>query len=300
MAGHALTQASKLGGILLLGVLAGCGGGVDSGPAVEFLYAGGDRVFPGGWSDDGRLVYATRNRGDEWAVVQIEVDTGTVTPVATGLGNAGVSAQQRGRLLLESVGVQSDIYLYDLGEGSLARLTETDSNEWHPSFHPNGREVVFDSDRSGPTGLYRSDEPGREPTRLSRPDSSEQVGRYSPDGSRLTFHRRVGDEPADYDVFVLDLRSGTEARLTETPGDDSYADWSPDGTLVVFSSNREASYDLYLACADGGFQERLTSTAQDEKYPRWAPSGDRILYQDGDGSALGLAILSVPKLPDCG
>ena len=66
---------------------------------------------------------------------------------------------------------------------------------------------------------------------------------------------------------------GTDRRqLTEGAGDHLKPSWSPDGRLIVFSSNREGSADLYLMRADGTGVKRLTWGPRDETDAAWSPS----------------------------
>lgn len=76
--------------------------------------------------------------------------------------------------------------------------------------------------------------------------------------------------------------------------DGFWADWSPDGTQIVFASKRDGNVELYLADADGGNQRRLTQNRKLDYFPDWSPDGRRIAFavmedraiyiMDADGS----------------
>jgi Tol biopolymer transport system component len=77
--------------------------------------------------------------------------------------------------------------------------------------------------------------------------------------------------PADFDVFVVDADGSGLRRLTEAPGEDQGASWSPDGTKIVFQSDRgsgEGFSRLWLMNADGSNQRRLTD--QGGFRPTWS------------------------------
>jgi TolB protein len=59
---------------------------------------------------------------------------------------------------------------------------------------------------------------------------------------------------------------------------DAYPMFSPDGTQVVFQSNRTGNVELYAMKADGTGVRRLTETPHDEGTPVWSPDGKKILY----------------------
>ena len=72
---------------------------------------------------------------------------------------------------------------------------------------------------------------------------------WSPDGSKLVFTKDSSVLSAA--VYVLDLFSRLQTRLTNEDGYNGYPCWSPDGTKIVFSSDRNGSFGLWLMDADG-------------------------------------------------
>jgi TolB protein len=60
-------------------------------------------------------------------------------------------------------------------------------------------------------------------------------------------------------------------RLTDNPAIDGQANWSPDGTQIVFSSDRDGNYEIYFMNADGSGQTRLTDNPAGDEIPVWQP-----------------------------
>ena len=57
-------------------------------------------------------------------------------------------------------------------------------------------------------------------------------------------------------------------------------DWSPDGSKIVFASNRMGNYDLYWINADGsGEPTPLTNHPGDDLHPAWSPDGSKIAFE---------------------
>lgn len=76
-------------------------------------------------------------------------------------------------------------------------------------------------------------------------------------------------------------------RLTTDPASDTDPEFSPDGSKIVFCSNRlnNAAKDLWMMNADGSGQYPLWTDPGDEKEPTWSPDGKWIAYcSDRDGS----------------
>jgi TolB protein len=93
---------------------------------------------------------------------------------------------------------------------------------------------------------------------------------------RLAFssNRHGGPE-----IYVVDLGAGgTPQRLTNNSANDWLPDWSPDGTRIVFTSERSGNYDSWVMNADGGNPSAWVATAAWDEYPRWAPDGQRISF----------------------
>jgi len=97
---------------------------------------------------------------------------------------------------------------------------------------------------------------------------------------RIVFTRATGAEGKDIesDVYAIDLDGSREARLTDTPGLDGMASWTPDGGRIAFVSDRDGNWEIYTMAPDGTDQRRLTHTPVDEGAPTFSPDGKEIAY----------------------
>jgi Tol biopolymer transport system component len=102
----------------------------------------------------------------------------------------------------------------------------------------------------------------------------------SPDLQRLAVLKRDG---AVGDLWVLDQARGTATRLTFDPAFDDAPMWSPDGTRIVFSSNRSGRGDLYQKNSAGAGQDEILLKSDHQKIPDdWSADGRFVLYRDLD------------------
>jgi hypothetical protein len=69
-----------------------------------------------------------------------------------------------------------------------------------------------------------------------------------------------------------------QLRLTTNPGDDQYSVWSPDGSKIAFSSEKDGNQKIYVMNADGTNQIRLTYNAASDWVPDWSPDGRKIVF----------------------
>ena len=93
-----------------------------------------------------------------------------------------------------------DVYLVDDPAVEPRRVTEDPALDYNATFSPDGRWLVFTSDRNGSPDLYALDlDEGGEPVRLTRSPALDDAADVSPDGEGLVF---VSTRDGNADVFV--------------------------------------------------------------------------------------------------
>jgi eukaryotic-like serine/threonine-protein kinase len=107
----------------------------------------------------------------------------------------------------------------------------------------------------------------------------------APDGERATvslFDRTRRDR----DIWLVDIARGLRTRFTFDPAEEWGSVWSPDGSRVVFNSNRKGRFDLYQKASSGaGAEEELLVDSRDKFPIDWSPDGRFILFGDGATAA---------------
>jgi hypothetical protein len=62
---------------------------------------------------------------------------------------------------------------------------------------------------------------------------------------------------------------GKPTQLTEDPATDGFPAWSPDGTQIAFTSNRDGNFDIWVMTANGGELRQLTEHPAADQHPSW-------------------------------
>ena len=220
-----------------------------------------------------------------------------------------VQGRQEAELVRETIVYSSiqpsnwDLYLFESPGSSPRRLTTDRGLDYNGVISPDGRWVVFTSERTGNPDLYVLDLQGHAEVRpLVESPAMEDAAAISPDGRRLLF---VSTRSGNADVFVLpfqpeDPPAASEARnLTRHPAGDYNPAFSPDGTRILFSSSRDTSVatvtgaslpptylasELYVMQTDGTDVRRLTQHENWDGAPAWTPDGQAVVfYSQRDG-----------------
>lgn len=110
---------------------------------------------------------------------------------------------------------------------------------------------------------------------------------WSPDGKTIVLTGL--DIEGKKDLYLVSVSDGSIRRLTDDFYDDQDADWSPDGTQLVFSSDRtdwgkKGCYNLFLYDLEKNQIRYLTFGAWRDRGPSWSPDGKTIAFSsDRDG-----------------
>ena len=97
----------------------------------------------------------------------------------------------------------------------------------------------------------------------------------SPQGQTIVFEL-LGD------LYTLPIEGGTAERITDGQAYDMQPRYSPDGSMLVFVSDRDGSENIWVSKADGIEARQLTDTER-ESYmsPIWTPDGDYVMGNKG-------------------
>ena len=199
-----------------------------------------------------------------------------------------------------SDGKQRDIWVYDWARDTLTQLTFDPGDDRFPVWTPDGRRLVFASDRAkaGTSNLYWVNADGTgEVTRLT--DSPEyQVPRSSwhPSGRFLAFH--AGRRATGNDLMILPMEGdatrgwtpGTPTVFLSTPANETTPMFSPDGRWIAYTSNEAGgASDVYVRPFPGpGGQWRISTAGG--RYPRWSATAPELLFVERSRHDHGRAV----------
>jgi len=197
----------------------------------------------------------------------------------------------------------TEIYLMDGDGTNVRRLTDNSYGDWFPSISPNGKTIVFESNRLRNEGeplntsdLFLMNTDGTNQKHLIRGSSAT----WSRDSKFVAYHASAsgtgkpiavfpGAATSDSDIFTMSVvkKGAVPKNITNNPAAvDDDPDWSPTENKIVFVSKdakdnptNAVTAEIYVMNADStGKPIRLTNNSEEERAPAWSPDGKRILF----------------------
>jgi TolB protein len=232
------------------------------------------------WNPKGNFIVYTsyQRRAPDLFVLPFPI--GGARPVTNSRGlEIGGRFSPDGNVVIASVsgtGKGSDLAIFDRS-GRVRQLIGqgNGSIDLSPSFSPDGREVVFCSDRSGSPQIYRAALVGGEARRISFVNSPYCTSPdWSPKGDKIAFVCRVNGK---FQLFVSRADGSNSTQITDI-GNNEDPSWSPDGHYLAFSStfDQRSGFDIAILRLADKFQSskitQLTFTPADDTDPAWGPA----------------------------
>ena len=167
-------------------------------------------------------------------------------------------------------------------------LLPTPHDDYDAAWAPDGKSIVFTSDRNGSGDLFLVKADGSGLTQLTSDASYDDQAAFSPDGEQLVFVSTRGGGYSN--IWTLDVATKRAKRLTSGPGGDFRPSWSPDGKWIAFSSGRGVTppfaegrwerqqlAEIYLIRPDGSGMKKVTSNGGFCGSPKWMSDSRHIL-----------------------
>ncbi|BCS32370.1 hypothetical protein TBR22_A15800 [Luteitalea sp. TBR-22] len=194
-----------------------------------------------------------------------------------------------------SDGQQRDIWVYDWARDTLTQLTFEPGEDRFPVWTPDGRRLVFGSDRAkaGTFNLYWANADGTgEVTRLTdSPETHSQGSSWHPSGKFLAFQAARGAGNG-VDLMILPMEGdatrgwtpGTPTVFLGSPANETTPTFSPDGRWIAYtSSERGGVGDIYVRPFPGPGGPWRVSTGGG-RFPRWSATAPELLFVAREGT----------------
>lgn len=195
-------------------------------------------------------------------------------------------------------------------KGNIMTFTAKYNDDYSPAISPDGKSVVFASNRLQNAELYLMDLADRSLRQLTHTDElDEYMPAFSPDGKSIAFVtertrggmmlppvQASGSDPSRASIYLMDIDGRNQRPLVDADGADRAPVFSPDGQKIAFESKaptQEAedrrgevtsplqnndTLEIYVIDIDGTNRMQLTHNEVDDGHPTWAPNGKQVAY----------------------
>jgi WD40 repeat protein len=198
-----------------------------------------------------------------------------------------------------------DIWLLDLGSGIGSRLTFDPVLENYGTWSPDGRQIVFSSNRGGKLDLFIRPADGsgdEQPLLVSEGDKASQD--WSSDGRFLLYSTQHPKTRADLWALPIQgpVRKGQDPAaidrgkpfpVAQTEFEEGQGQFSFDTRWVAYTSNETGRSEVYVRAFPDAAGKRQVSTGGGV-YPRWARDGRELFYVTLDNRLMAVPISSAP------
>ena len=245
--------------------------------------------------DDRRILFTTSKTrtggGDIW---DLDVDTGERRPLTTGAGASSPILSSTGRIAYSRWGHETSFFRLVVGSAEdHQQISHSTGNNFSQRFSPDGKQIVFQSSRSGRAQLWLHDlVTGAEHPLGQPPEGKEdRTPDWSPDGSEIVF---LSNRGGPFQLWVIHAEGGVPRRISEQaiPMDGDWwvqarvaPRWSSDGRVIAYLAPGDRGTTLWLIDPDGN-NARQTAVSGVLRFD-WYLDSRRVVYTrntlDGSG-----------------
>jgi Tol biopolymer transport system component len=188
-----------------------------------------------------------------------------------------------------------NVHVMPLAGGQPRRITSDKTWQWGLTWTPDGREVVYSSERTGAPRLWRisPNSWSKSPSPVEGAGENARFPSFSHPGAgalvRLAYQRFVQNISLRHAEIIgagtPQHALGSSSLFAPTTMMDAEAQFSPDGKKIAFSSTRSGAWEIWVCDSNGSNLLRLTSMGGPPVGgPRWSPDGRRITFFGTTGS----------------
>jgi Tol biopolymer transport system component len=187
-----------------------------------------------------------------------------------------------------------EIFAMNADGSGQTQLTHNDSQEFDPTWSPDGKRITFTSfpsDFSSDGEIFIMNADGSGLTQLTDNDAQDFGPVWSPDGKSIAF---VSTRAGGSDAFVMNPDGSGVRQLTHDASVNIVTNWSPDGRQIAFTAYTDGDGEIYVMNADGSGVTQLThnDVSDEGDHAGWSPDGKLFVFSsDRDGGDLDIFVM---------
>jgi Tol biopolymer transport system component/serine/threonine protein kinase/Tfp pilus assembly protein PilF len=161
------------------------------------------------------------------------------------------------------------------------RLTNNPASDTYPKVSPDGKKILFISNRDGNSEVYVMNIDGSNVTRLTYNTTYEGYANWSLDGKKILYES-VSVSGSTNDFWIMSADGSNQTKITKSDMHTSRPSLSPDGKQIVFASDKDGKgrydFNIWVMDVDGTNLHKLTDYEEFDSDPAWSPDGKQISF----------------------
>ena len=201
-----------------------------------------------------------------------------------------------------------DIYTATPDGKNIKKLVDSPGYDAEATISPNGKKIVFTSERDGDLELYSMDTNGKNVKRLTFEPGYDGGAFYSPDNKMIVYR---GSHPSDpkliardkellkrhlivpitFEIWVMNADGSNKRQVTKLNAASFAPFFTPDGKRIIFCTNffatdkQKRNFDLAMINVDGTGLERVTYNDTFDGFPMFSPDGRKLVFASNRNGA---------------
>jgi TolB protein len=201
-----------------------------------------------------------------------------------------------------------DIYTATPDGKNIRNLTNSPGYDAEATISPNGKKIIFTSERDGDLELYSMDISGKDIKRLTNEPGYDGGAFFSPDNKMIVYR---GSHPSDeklvardkeflkehlivptvFEVWTMNADGNNKRQVTKLNAASFAPFFTPDGKRIIFCTNffatdkSKRNFDLAVINLDGSGLERITFNESFDGFPMFSPDGKKLAFASNRNSA---------------
>ena len=182
------------------------------------------------------------------------------------------------RLAVSTTELTTQIWVRELEEGLLSRVSLTGQDNVRPAWSADGRTVAFVSNQRTDRDLFQRLADGSQPETLLLDDTLplEEVA-FSPNGTWMIY--RAGSIAGERDLYARRIGTDSSIALIATAAAETSPALSPDGRWLAYVSTESGTPEVYVSPFPNTGERRWKISLQGGQEPVWAHSGKELFYR---------------------
>ena len=228
-------------------------------------------------SPDGQsVVYSAFREQNVYEIYELNINSGNVNRLTNRIGvNTGPEISADGETITFMRGNpntnQNQIWVMERSGDNPGNVPQ--ALGWDPTWSPDGKQILFASDRDGGVQLFTVSLKGSAIKRVTNLPAIRGRSDWSPDGQFIVTY---SGEAWNREVYIMNADGSNTRQLTPTGGNSQGPSISPDGKWIVFTAyfdhyGDDNGCEIYIIRIDGTDLRRLTNNDYCDYQPRWGP-----------------------------